>query len=376
MPEAPIAPQTASRTKLSYEVSYTVLAVMLILSSSLWIIAGGHLGELYRHTPRILSSQMYPGDFLYPWYGSRELIVHHRDPYSDDVTREIRNYVNVGKHGITDPNWGQFIYPVYVGFLLLPTLWMPFHVAQLVFFALLLAAAVINIMLWLRFTDLRLSFPTMAIVIACTLLSPPFLQGLMLRQVGILVAMLISAGAVLLVRRKYLPAGVALALATVKPQMVLLLLLWLFIWTVADWKNRKGLIYGFSTTLAGLISAAELLRPGWITAWMHAMGSARNYGNTSILELLLGSTMGLAASICFVGLLGLILLKVTKKPTAEHFALGFSFVLLLQLLVLPLLAGFNLVLALPAVLLLVRHFLRGTIRDQTGQQTGAVAGVL
>jgi hypothetical protein len=70
---------------------------------------------------------------LYPrWLGSRELLLHHRDPYSPEVTREIQ----LGYYGRQlDPNRSNdpkdlqgFAYPVYVAFLLAPTVTSPFHV--------------------------------------------------------------------------------------------------------------------------------------------------------------------------------------------------------------------------------------------------------
>jgi hypothetical protein len=345
--------------------TYAVLSLALALSSSIWIIGGPHIPELYRHAAGLLISSANLGDFIYPWYGSRELIINHRDPYRRDVTSEIRHSVGVEQHGITDPDWGQFIYPVYVGFLLFPMVWMPFHIAQLVFFVVLFVSVVISVSLWVRFVDLRLSFAGTLLLITFSLVSPPFVHGLMLRQVGVLVAMLVSVVAVFLLRGKFFFAGFVLALATVKPQMILLLLAWLLIWACFDWKNRSGLIYAFAATSALLILAAELLLPGWVNEWIGAIHSARRYGSSSILQVLLGHRLGILASIAFAGFISFVLLKLQKTATSEDFAVGFSLVLLLQLIVLPLTAGFNHVLTFPAVLLLIKHFLlKQTAGDQ------------
>src|ERR1700686_1530177 len=72
---------------------------------------------------------------LYPrWLGARELLLHHRDPYNDDVTRDIQ----AGYYGRPlDPPRGEdpkdrqgFAYPVYVVFLLAPTITLPFSAVQ------------------------------------------------------------------------------------------------------------------------------------------------------------------------------------------------------------------------------------------------------
>src|SRR6202451_3044653 len=60
---------------------------------------------------------------LYPrWLGARELLLHHRDPYSPEVTQEIQAgyYGRVLDPDRTDDPRDQqgFAYPVYVVFLL------------------------------------------------------------------------------------------------------------------------------------------------------------------------------------------------------------------------------------------------------------------
>ena len=75
---------------------------------------------------------------LYPrWLGARELLLHHRNPYGDDITTEIQK----GYYGREldpsrpdDPKDRQgFAYPVYVVFLLAPLIGLPFHGVQIFF---------------------------------------------------------------------------------------------------------------------------------------------------------------------------------------------------------------------------------------------------
>src|ERR1700686_3965811 len=79
---------------------------------------------------------------LYPrWLGARELLLHHRNPYADDITIEIQR----GNYGReleparpNDPKDQQgFAYPVYVVFLLAPLIGIPFQVLLIVFYWLL-----------------------------------------------------------------------------------------------------------------------------------------------------------------------------------------------------------------------------------------------
>ncbi len=92
---------------------------------------------------------------LYPrWLGARELLLHHRDPYSPEVTREIQ----AGYYGrVLDPDRADdpkdqqgFAYPVYVVFLLAPTIGLPFPVVQTGFRWLLVVLTLLSVPLWLR----------------------------------------------------------------------------------------------------------------------------------------------------------------------------------------------------------------------------------
>ncbi|MGC2184185.1 MAG: hypothetical protein WA637_12965, partial [Terriglobales bacterium] len=100
-------------------------------------------------TPRGNLSDLYPR-----WLGARELLLHGRDPYSPEVTREIQ----IGYYGrVLDPSRPDdpkdqqgFAYPVYVAFLLAPTVRLPFAVVQRGFNYLLWLLTAASVPLWLR----------------------------------------------------------------------------------------------------------------------------------------------------------------------------------------------------------------------------------
>jgi hypothetical protein len=293
------------------------------------------------------------GDFIFPWYGSRELIVHHRDPYGNNVTQETRRITKAQER---NPNWGQFLYPAYTAFLLSPTVWMPFPVAQLFFFCLLLLSVPLSLYFWMRFVDLKLSTLGFLVAVFLALAGPPGVQGLLLRQVGVLVALFISGAALFLRYRQFFFSGCLLALTTVKPQMVVLCLPWLLAWSVADWRNRKGLILGFGAVMTLLLAGSELLLPGWVSEWIAAVETSKSYGGVSMLEALDGHAFSVCASIAVLVCLAFFLFKLRKVRTdSDDFAMTFALVLLVQLLVSPLMAGFNHLLVVPAVLLLAKR---------------------
>ena len=87
---------------------------------------------------------------LYPrWLGARELLLHNRDPYSPEVTRDIqRGYYGrvLDPERADDPKDQQgFAYPVYVAFLLAPTIVVSFPVVQLGFRWLLVILTLLSV---------------------------------------------------------------------------------------------------------------------------------------------------------------------------------------------------------------------------------------
>src|SRR6266404_4203031 len=158
---------------------------------------------------------------LYPcWLGARELLLRGRDPYSAEVTREIQS----GYYGRPlnpsrpdDPHDEQgFAYPVYVVFLLAPTIGLPFAIVQKAFFYLLFFLASASTLLWLRI--LRWSaLPWIQIsLLVWTLGSLAVMQGLKLEQMSLLVAGLMAIAIALLVADHGVAAGILLAVASIK----------------------------------------------------------------------------------------------------------------------------------------------------------------
>ena len=204
---------------------------------------------------------------LYPrWVGARELLLHGRDPYSAEVAREIQTGYYGRPLDLARPDdprdLAGFAYPVYVIFLLAPTIQLPFAVVQVGFFWLLVVLTCGSALLWLRILRWRLPAWAQICLVALTLGSWCVLQGLLLQQMSLLVAGLVAIAIALLVADYAVAAGVLLALATIKPQLVALLLVWLVAWVAADWRRRYRLAVSFLATMAvlagrcGVVSAA------------------------------------------------------------------------------------------------------------------------
>src|SRR5882757_6668741 len=168
------------------------LGIALALAAGMWFFSQGVMAPAEREYYAAKGQPMDVGD-LYPrWYGARELLLHHRDPYSLEVSREIQ----VAYYGHPLDTAGadrgrdeqRFAYPVYVVFFLAPTINLPFSQTQAVVRWALAFLAAASVLLWLRALRWRPPALVTVALIALTVSSPPMVQALRLQQLAVLVA--------------------------------------------------------------------------------------------------------------------------------------------------------------------------------------------
>ncbi len=307
-----------------------------------------------------LKEQM--GD-LYPrWLGTRELLLNGRNPYGNEVSRQIQiafyghpieQSYDKPESEIVDEQ--RFVYPLYVVLVLAPTVHADF--AQLQAWAPVVLAALTAISTWMWLTVLRWRPPPLAAValILLVLSSPQIAQGLRLRQFGLFVAFLLAAASWCVARNRYFLTGILLALSTIKPQMVALCLLWFLIWSAGDWRKRWPVAAGFSAALAVLAGIGELLLPGWPRYFLEGLEAYRKYfPTTSPLRLFFGNWVGATVSVLgLVALVGFSWRKRKVEAASPEFVHVLALFFVASTLVLPLLTPFNhVLLSLPALMLL------------------------
>ena len=311
---------------------------------------------LTSQTPRGNLSDLYPR-----WLGARELLLRRRDPYSAEITREIQ----IGYYGREldsarphDPKDQQaFAYPVYVVLMLAPTVGMDFRTVHRIFFPLLALLTAASILLWLDALGYRISSWGAVTWMVFTLGCFPAVQGLKLEQLSLLAAALIAAALDALTRRRFVLAGVLLALATIKPQLVCLLMLWLLLWIVGRWRDRRRLFWSFVAGIVLLVLAGEVLLPGWMGEFRTAMSAYYRYtgGGRSVLDVLLTPVWGRLAAGILVGLLLIDLWRLRQAGEGtDQFRWSMCLTLATTVLVIPMFAPYNQLLLLPGLMMTVR----------------------
>jgi Glycosyltransferase family 87 len=303
---------------------------------------------------------------LYPrWVGTRELLLQRRNPYSPEVSHEIQMafYGHVidqqyGEPGVEVVDEQRFVYPLYVVFLLAPMVYLSFSQVQMCALVLFAVVTAISVLLWLDLLRWRPHKILTTAIVLFILSSPQIVQGLRLRQIGLVVAFLLALSAWCIARNHLALAGVLLAVSTVKPQLVVLPLAWFLVWGISAWPRRWPLLAGFGVTLATLVALGELMLPGWPGYFVDGLIAYRKYfPTTSLLCLALGNWVGGAFSgIAILALLTLAWRNRKVDAASPDFIQTLAAFFVAASLVLPLFQPFNQVLLLLPVLMVVRDW--------------------
>lgn len=269
-----------------------------------------------------------------------------------------------------DPKDQQgFAYPVYVVFLLAPVINLSFSTVMLAFYWLLGVLTAISVWLWLKVLRWRVAGAGVGACLLLTLGSFAAVQGIKLEQLSLLVAALLAGSAAGAARGWLSLSGALLAIATIKPQLAWLTVVWLLLWAISDWRARKNLLFGFGVVMLLLLTGGEFLLPGW---WRMFAAGIRDYHsytqNQSVIEVILSQILGSAASAAayhiaaeVIGAIAVLVCvppvwRLRKEDTCNvSFGEATVLVLAATVLVVPMYAPYNQLLLLPAILLLARQ---------------------
>ena len=308
------------------------------------------------------------GNDLYPtWISTREWLNHGRDPYSPDVTREIQTGLYgraLDPHRPNEPlDQHAFSYPAYLDLLFWPGAQISFRIVRIIAACILLLLTIASVILWLRALNWRLQPTWIACILLLTLGSYATLEGLFAAQLGLLIAFLLSAAVYAIRQNRFLIAGILMALATVKPQVSSLALLYLLVWT--GYHKRHSFHIGFFSTLALLFVVSLFRLPFWFESWIRTVLAYRLYNPPAIAIQILSSIFGfkgtgpaaLAITLMAVAVACVLAWRNRSADAGSwNFWLTFNGLLAVTVVfVLPGQAVYDQLILLPAVLWLARH---------------------
>jgi Glycosyltransferase family 87 len=330
----------------------------LMLYCSLCILAPFGRAEADKAgKPRGNLSDLYPR-----WLGTRELLLYGHDPYSREVTREIQ----IGYYGRPldparsgDPSDEQrFVYPLYVIFFLAPFVYLPFEAVTYVFMNLLAVLCAWSVLLWAEVMELEWAVSTKVAVVLLAFGTLQALQGLARLQLSLLVFAFVTFGVWFITRQRLFLGGLAFAVATIKPQLVLLPLVFLVVWASAC-RARRAFLFGFTLGMAVLLAAAELVQPGWMLRFLKAVLAYHRYAAGSLLNFILPPIMVWILTFALVASAFVLFSKVRKADSdSPEFQVVLSVALSLTTVVAPIGGGYNHFLLVPALVGLAANRMR------------------
>lgn len=229
-------------------------------------------------TYRVFTSR-FPGgnDFAARWFNGCALIWDGQNPYSEQVTlqTQIQMY---GRPALPGEDLVAYSYPIYALFFFWPLCYLqPYALVQAIWMTLMLYGVIAGTILMIQTSRLRLAGGLWIVTIIWAVINYPGARAILLGQMVVLVFCAIGLALWALERKADFWAGVFLAAATIKPQVVWLLVFWLLWWSA--WRKRWHLWWGFGVTLAVLSGLGLLLLPSWPADFIRHM---LNYADVTI----------------------------------------------------------------------------------------------
>jgi Glycosyltransferase family 87 len=318
---------------------------------------------------RQLVGYSFGNDLYTVWYGAHAEMQGQRDLYSPEMAHEIQ----MGLYGRSiDPSRPGdpkdlriFGYPAFTALLFWPFSWLSFEISRLVFFFIQIPMIVATTVLWMRALSWRSDCIWTAALCLLVLTSYPALEAVYSGQVGVFVCFVLAASIAAMQRGRLLLAGALMALGTIKPHVMLLPILYVGLWTVYDWRNRRMFCVGLFSTEALLVGTALIVWPHWIQSWINVVLRYHGYTPPSLTIQMLTTLAGPAARPAAVlAMAGLLLVSIAlswKNRAASPHSPEFQFTLAILLsitvgVLLPGHAVYDHLILLPGIFLLARSW--------------------
>jgi hypothetical protein len=233
---------------------------------------------------------------LFPaWYGSREVILHHGDPYSDQVTAQIQQAV-YDRSASSEMDQQRFAYPVFSAILFLPFALAPLALAEKIAFPVLAALMVASVAWWSGKAHPRYIL-LVSLLAASTF---PGYYALIALQPTVLIAAAMAASYAAARRNHLLLSGFLLAFACTKPQLAIGVVVPLLAWAAYDSRRRWRLPVAFAATGLLLILVGQLLLPGWIPEWLGVVHAYARYARATSMISSFGRYPGMVLGAAIV----------------------------------------------------------------------------
>lgn len=246
-------------------------------------------------------------DFIHRWVPVRMMLKEGLvNPYSEEAVLQTQLF-RYGRPAAPGQTPGLFAYPYYTAFLYLPFAAIPdFVIARAFWLTLSVIGHALLVILTMRILSFQPRKELLLTLIIFALFSADMAQSLIDGNPASFTALFAWLAVFLVHRGKDRAAGICLALSTMKPQMVILFFLLVWLWAIS---NRRWLVITYSVlTMSILIGGSFILFPGWLEAFIGQIISYRGIASPSTPAAILPywlperTTQAAAASINVISL--------------------------------------------------------------------------
>ena len=238
----------------------TILAIVIGLIVVVGLVWANH---------RFVSQDQGGNSFIAGWWGTRLYFTQGISPYSDEATAEIQKMVE--QYGsASGKETAMFVSPFYAFIFYTPVaLTDDIVLARTAWMTILEVALAVLIAFSLVLSRWRISLPFLVIVVLFSIAWYYSLRPIASGDLSMLSALLVT-GAFLTIQADQDPvAGLLLALATIKPSMVLPLALLVLVWAISQ--RRWRLMWSFLASVALISAATSLLLPSWLPDYIRQL---------------------------------------------------------------------------------------------------------
>lgn len=227
-------------------------------------------------------------DFLVQWMGTRTFLTQGVSPYSDEAVLRAQNFA-YGRAARSGEAQLRYVYPLYSMAIYFPFAFISdYNMARAVFMTFLEVALVVLLIFSLRLTRWRPRFWETLLLVLFSLFWFHAIRPLLDGNSAILVGLFFAGGLLALKNQGDGPAGLLFALTTIKPNVVVLALAFILIWSLVS--GRRAVAGWMLGTLVLLSATAALLLPNWM--WQNLIEVVRypSYSPPGTISAVLAET--------------------------------------------------------------------------------------
>ena len=250
-------------------------------------------------------------DFLPRWVAAREFFNNGSSPYSPETTLAIQEQL-YGRPAEAGEDLALFAYPFYTLYVIYPLAGLvSFGLARAVWTTLSQLAIVLTAFIAIKIAGWKPARAPLAGFLVLALLwyhgAKPLVDG----TPAVLVALFVALALWAIKNSRDAWAGIFLALATIKPQMVFWLIPLTLLWALTN--NRRSLISSFALSMLVLLIPSFVIQPNWLIENWAQVSLYPSYAPPGNLAGIVENWWGPLSSNWAWGLTGLIILLVLRE---------------------------------------------------------------